>query len=254
MTKVRAKKHLGQHFLLDKSIAETIVNLLDYKYNNNILEVGPGMGILTDLLIRKEKDLSVIEIDEESIHYLKSRYPETSIRIIQFDFLKIEFSQYFNSPVSIIGNFPYNISSQILFKVLDNKDQITELVGMFQMEVAQRVAALKGRRRGILSVFIQAFFHVEYCLTVDENVFSPIPKVKSGVIRLNRNNRKQLDCNESQFMQIVKTAYNQRRKTLRNSIKGFNLNENLELKELLKKRAEDLSVEEFITITRNVKQ
>ena len=251
MTKVRAKKNLGQHFLLDKNIAKKIVDLLDCKHNN-VLEIGPGMGILTDILIAKKLNLTTIEIDEESVYYLKSRYSEKSIRIIQADFLKINFSDYFNSQISIIGNFPYNISSQILFKVFENKNKITQLTGMFQMEVAERICALNGRKRGILSVFIQAFFHVKYCFTVHENVFNPIPKVKSAVIKIKRNNRKELNCNESKFIEIVKSAYNHRRKTLRNSLKKFNL-DHLKLNEILKKRAEDLSIEDFIIITKNVK-
>ena len=251
MTKVRAKKNLGQHFLLDKNIAKKIVDLLDCKHNN-VLEIGPGMGILTDILIAKKLNLTTIEIDEESVYFLKSRYSEKSIRIIQADFLKINLSDYFNSQISIIGNFPYNISSQILFKVFENKNKITQLTGMFQMEVAERICALNGRKRGILSVFIQAFFHVKYCFTVHENVFNPIPKVKSAVIKIKRNNRKELNCNESKFIEIVKSAYNHRRKTLRNSLKKFNL-DHLKLNEILKKRAEDLSIEDFIIITKNVK-
>ena len=251
MTKVRAKKNLGQHFLLDKNIAKKIVDLLDCKHNN-VLEIGPGMGILTDILIAKKLNLTTIEIDEESVYFLKSRYSEKSIRIIQADFLKINLSDYFNSQISIIGNFPYNISSQILFKVFENKNKITLLTGMFLMEVAERICALNGRKRGILSVFIQAFFHVKYCFTVHENVFNPIPKVKSAVIKIKRNNRKELNCNESKFIEIVKSAYNHRRKTLRNSLKKFNL-DHLKLNEILKKRAEDLSIEDFIIITKNVK-
>ena len=251
MTKVRAKKNLGQHFLLDKNIAKKIVDLLDCKHNN-VLEIGPGMGILNDILIAKKLNLTTIEIDEESVYFLKSRYSEKSIRIIQADFLKINLSDYFNCQISIIGNFPYNISSQILFKVFENKNKITQLTGMFQMEVAERICALNGRKRGILSVFIQAFFHVKYCFTVHENVFNPIPKVKSAVIKIKRNNRKELNCNESKFIEIVKSAYNHRRKTLRNSLKKFNL-DHLKLNEILKKRAEDLSIEDFIIITKNVK-
>lgn len=251
MNKVRAKKKLGQHFLLDKNIAKKIVDLLDCK-NNNVLEIGPGMGILTDILIKKEINLITIELDEESVHYLKSRYTKKSIKIIQADFLKINFSDYFKSKISIIGNFPYNISSQILFKVFENKNKITQLTGMFQMEVAERICALNGRKRGILSVLIQSFFNVKYCFTVNENVFNPIPKVKSAVIKIDRNNRKELNCNESKFIKIVKSAYNQRRKTLKNSLKKFDLDD-LKLNEILKKRAEDISVENFILITQNTK-
>ena len=251
MNKVRAKKNLGQHFLLDKNIAKKIVDLLDCK-NNNVLEIGPGMGILTDILIKKEINLITIEIDEESVHYLKSRYTEKSIKIIQADFLKINFSDYFKSKISIIGNFPYNISSQILFKVFENKNKITQLTGMFQMEVAERICALNGKKRGILSVLIQSFFNVKYCFTVNENVFNPIPKVKSAVIKIDRNNRKELNCNESKFIKIVKSAYNHRRKTLKNSLKKFDLDD-VKLNEMLKKRAEEISVENFILITQNAK-
>ena len=249
MKKVSAKKHLGQHFLNDQSIAEKIVNQLEFK-NKNILEIGPGMGVLTEFLLRKKINLQVVEIDKESVFYLRLNYPE--LKIIEDDFLKIHLQELYKDNISVIGNFPYNISSQILFKAFENREKVTELVGMFQKEVAERVASVKGKKKGILSVLLQAFYDIEYCFTVDENVFTPPPKVKSGVIKLIRNKRKKLDCDEKKFIQIVKSGYNQRRKTLRNSLKSFTLKTNKEIDILLQKRAEQLDVEDFIIITKSV--
>ena len=251
MKRVRAKKHLGQHFLEDLNIAENIVNLFSEK-NKSVLEIGPGMGALTQFLIKKNIDLSVIELDRESVFYLRLNYPK--LEIIEGDFLKLDLLEINPEPISIIGNFPYNISSQILFKAFDNRDKVTEIIGMFQKEVAERIVAKKGKKRGILSVLLQAFYDIEYCFTVDENVFTPPPKVKSGVLKLVRNERKELDCNEKLFIQIVKAGYNQRRKTLRNALKSFNLEANLEIDFLLQKRAEQLSVEDFIKITNHVRK
>jgi len=251
MKKVKAKKHLGQHFLEDLNIAENIVNLLEFK-NETILEIGPGMGVLTQFLVKKNIDFEVIELDRESVFYLRLNYPK--LKIIEGDFLKLNISEIYTKPMSLIGNFPYNISSQILFKAFENRNTITEVVGMFQKEVAERVASLKGKKKGILSVLLQAFYNIEYCFTVDEHVFNPPPKVKSGVIKLVRNTRKKLDCDEKLFIQIVKTGYNQRRKTLRNSLKSFSLEPNSEIDILLQKRAEQLDVEDFIKLTHHVEQ
>jgi len=248
MRKVKAKKHLGQHFLKDLSIAEDIVNQLTLK-ENTILEIGPGMGVLTQFLITKNIDLHVIEIDKESVFYLRLHYPE--LKIIEGDFLKLNLNT-FDNKISIIGNFPYNISSQILFKAFDNRDQVTEVVGMFQKEVAERIVSVKGKKKGILSVLLQAFYDIEYCFTVNEHLFDPAPKVKSGVLKMKRNSRKKLECDEKIFIKIVKAGYNQRRKTLRNSLKLFTLNSNSEIEILLQKRAEQLDVEEFIFLTKNV--
>ena len=215
MKKVKAKKHLGQHFLKDLSIAEDIVNQLTIK-ENTILEIGPGMGVLTQFLVTKNIDLNVIEIDKESVFYLRLHYPE--LKIIEGDFLKLNLNTFENN-ISIIGNFPYNISSQILFKAFENRDKVTEVVGMFQKEVAERIASIKGKKKGILSVLLQAFYDVEYCFEVDNYLFDPAPKVKSGVIKMKRNSRKKLECDEKIFIKMVKAGYNQRRKTLRNSLK-----------------------------------
>lgn len=251
MKKVSAKKHLGQHFLNDQFIAEDIVNQLEFR-NKNIIEIGPGMGVLTQFLSKKDINLKVVEIDKESVFYLRLNYP--NLKIIEGDFLKLNLQDLYEGNFSVIGNFPYNISSQILFKVFENRDKATEVVGMFQKEVAERVSSVKGKKKGILSVLLQAFYNIEYCFTVDEHVFTPPPKVKSGVIKLTRNNRKKLNCDEKKFIQIVKAGYNQRRKTLRNALKSFTLKTNKEIEILLQKRAEQLDVEDFITITNNVQQ
>jgi len=251
MKKVSAKKHLGQHFLHEPSIAKNIVKLLEYQ-NKDLLEIGPGMGILTQFLYNKNINFKVIEIDTESVFYLRLNYP--NLNIIEGDFLKLKLEEITKKKISLIGNFPYNISSQILFKVFENRDKITEVVGMFQKEVAERVASIKGKKKGILSVFLQAFYNIEYCFTVNEDVFTPPPKVKSGVIKMIRNERKELECDEKKFIRIVKAGYNQRRKTLRNALKSFSLNSNHEIDELLQKRAEQLDVKDFIIITKNVQQ
>jgi 16S rRNA (adenine1518-N6/adenine1519-N6)-dimethyltransferase len=253
MKVVRAKKYLGQHFLNDINIAKRTTDLLKHRVNQNILEVGPGMGMLTQYLIQK-KNLKLIEIDLESIVYLKTKFLNIEKKIIEGDFLKININNIFKSEISIIGNFPYNISSQILFKVYENKDIIFELVGMFQKEVAERIISNSGKKRGILSVFIQTFYNVEYCFTIEAESFSPPPKIKSSVIKLSRNSREKLDCDPVLFKNIVKSAYNQRRKTLRNALKGFNLKNNDEITNLLKLRAEKLSVDEFIKITQSVEK
>ncbi len=256
MKPVRAKKHLGQHFLTDENIAENIVNALITK-GENVLELGPGTGVLTKYLInKKEINLKVIELDRESVKYLKENFPKLKNNIIEADFLKINLSDIFNSSFDLIGNFPYNISSQIFFKVLEYKDNIPMIVGMLQKEVAERISAKPGSKTyGILSVFLSAYYDIEYLFTVPENVFNPPPKVKSGVIRLTRNNVKKLDCNEKLFFRIVKTTFNQRRKTISNSIKpiDFDRSNILEI-ELFKKRPEQLSVNDFVELTNYVEQ
>ena len=249
MNRVRAKKYLGQHFLKDENIAKSITDLLS-KESKKIVEVGPGMGVLTKFLILKDIDLRLVEIDKESILYLLLHYPQLEKQIIEADFLRLNLQETFGKKFSLIGNFPYNISSQILFSVFENKEIIPEVVGMFQKEVAERIVAKKGKQRGILSVLLQAYYDIEYCFTIDENVFTPPPKVKSGVIKLKRNKLKKLSCDEKLFKQIVKTAFNQRRKTLRYALKSFSLENALAHTELLQKRAEELSVEDFITITK----
>ena len=249
MNKVRAKKYLGQHFLNDEAIAKAITDLLS-KDAKKVVEVGPGMGVLTKFLILKNIDLKLVEIDKESILYLMLHYPQLEKQIIEADFLKLNLPEEIGEQFALIGNFPYNISSQILFVVFENKDLISEVIGMFQKEVAERIVAKKGKQRGILSVLLQAYYDIEYCFTVNEDVFSPPPKVKSGVIKLSRNKVKQLPCDEKLFKQIVKVGFNQRRKTLRNALKSFSLESELAYTDLLRKRAEELSVEDFITITK----
>ena len=251
MKKVSAKKHFGQHFLNEPSIAKNIVNQLEFK-NKSLLEIGPGMGILTQFLYNKNINLKVIEIDKESIFYLRLNYPK--LNIIDGDFLDLDLEEVTRDKLSLIGNFPYNISSQILFKIFENRDKITEVVGMFQKEVAERIVSVQGRKKGILSIFLQVFFKIDYCFSVSEDVFTPPPKVKSGVLKLIRNDRKELDCDEKKFIQIVKAGYNQRRKTLKNALKAFSLISSPEVKELFKKRAEELDVEDFITLTKNVQK
>ncbi|MDC0249472.1 16S rRNA (adenine(1518)-N(6)/adenine(1519)-N(6))-dimethyltransferase RsmA [Flavobacteriales bacterium] len=250
MNNVRAKKHLGQHFLNDEQIAFNITNLLS-NGTENVVEIGPGMGVLTQFLVKKDFTTEVVEIDAESVFYLRLNYPELDIH--EGDFLQLNLQEKYPYNFSLIGNFPYNISSQILFKVFENKDQIPELVGMFQKEVAERVACKKGRKRGILSVFLQAFYDVEYCFTVNEDRFTPPPKVKSGVIKLVRNSRKRFTCDENKFKQIVKAGFNQKRKILRNALKPFTLGNKSELLDLLNLRAEQLSVDDFIKLTKHVR-
>jgi 16S rRNA (adenine1518-N6/adenine1519-N6)-dimethyltransferase len=251
MSLVRAKKHLGQHFLTDKNIAAKIVDSLrpENKYSQ-VLEVGPGMGILSDFLLeKKEYETSLIDIDDESVQYLQKKYPQLGSRLLNADFLQLDFS-IFNGPLAIIGNFPYNISSQILFKVLDNRQQVVEVVGMFQKEVAERCASKPGSKEyGILSVFLQAYYKVEYLFTVKAGVFNPPPKVLSAVIRLTRNETAQLNCDEKLFWQVVKAGFNQRRKTLRNAVSSLINKEKMTDEPLLDLRAERLSVEDFIRLT-----
>ena len=248
--KVKPKKHLGQHFLNDKNIASKIVDSLSYKPYDLVLEVGPGMGVLTQFLLQKQVKVYVAEIDKESVDYLKINYPQLENNIVG-DFLKLEFEELFSDNFAVIGNFPYNISSQIVFNILENKHKIPEMVGMFQKEVAERIAAQKGNKiYGILSVLTQAYYNVDYLFTVHENVFTPPPKVKSAVIRLKRYRDKIEGIDDKFFFKLVKAGFNQRRKTLRNALKVLNIPQHLESHEFLNLRAEQLSVEDFIHLAR----
>ena len=250
MSKVRAKKHLGQHFLKDLEIARDIAHSLSLNNYSKVLEVGPGMGVLTQFLIPLDIETFVIEIDKESVSYLKKYYPELNNHLIEGDFLKLPLQEIFKEPIAIIGNFPYNISSQILFKAIDHKDLIPEIIGMFQKEVAERVASPPGSKKyGVISVLLQCYYEIEYLFTVDETVFNPPPKVKSAVIRLRRNDRDKLECDEKKFVQLVKTAFGQRRKTLRNALKSLNLVDENTASQYLSLRAEQLSVEDFMNLT-----
>ncbi len=252
MYKVRAKKHLGQHFLTDLSIAEKIAETLSYKGYYKVLEIGPGMGVLTQFILKKNIELSVIELDGESVEYLQTHFLSLSGRIINEDFLRYDITSYFKrEQFAIIGNFPYNISTQIVFKMLECKDFIPEFAGMFQMEVAQRICEKPGSKTyGILSVLVQAFYEVEYLFTVSQEVFSPPPKVKSGVLRLKRKENYTLDCSEKLFFTVVKLAFNQRRKTLRNSLKSLNLSKEVTSGQMFDKRPERLSYKDFISIVK----
>lgn len=251
MNTVRAKKHLGQHFLTDLNIARHIAETLGEE-RQNVLEIGPGMGVLTQFLLQNQNlNLKVIEIDTESVEYLEEHFPELDGRIISADFLRYDLDSLFGEKFSLIGNFPYNISNPILFTVFEHRNSIPLVAGMFQKEVAERIAARpKNKTYGILSVLLSAFYDIEYLFTVDENVFNPPPKVKSAVIRLKRNNVLSLPCDEKLFVNVVKAGFNQRRKTLRNALKAMNLPLDNVPQNLLQSRAEQLSVEEFITITR----
>lgn len=254
MDNVKPKKHLGQHFLKDKNIAAKIVaSLSDNTNYDSIIEVGPGMGVLTDFLIKCEnKSLYLIEIDKESVLYLNEKYKNEKLSIWEKDFLSLNLSQVFETPIAIIGNFPYNISSQILFKIIEHREIVAEAVGMFQKEVAERIAAKEGNKTyGILSVLTQAFYQIEYLFTVNENVFLPPPKVKSAVIRLVRKHEKTLACDEVLFVNIVKTAFNQRRKMLRNALQRFGLTPVFPFCE---KRAEQLSLSDFIELTQYIQK
>jgi 16S rRNA (adenine1518-N6/adenine1519-N6)-dimethyltransferase len=254
MNYVRAKKSLGQHFLKDENIARKIAGSMSGKGYKSVLEIGPGMGILTEILMERAfDDFRVIEIDNESVSFLREHFPDLK-NIIVGDFLKLDLDEYFQSEVGIVGNFPYNISSQILFRVLAYRHKVIEVTGMFQKEVAERIHAGPGSKTyGILSVLLQAYYNIEYLFTVSESVFSPPPKVKSAVIRLTRNNIKELDCNETLFFSVVKAGFNQRRKTLRNSIRAvFDLSS--EDNPVLKLRPEQLSVEQFVDLTKWVEE
>jgi 16S rRNA (adenine1518-N6/adenine1519-N6)-dimethyltransferase len=253
MAFVKAKKSLGQHFLNDNNIARRIVESLSSNCSS-VLEIGPGMGVLTQYLFQSETYNTIaIDIDHDSVDYLKRKFPEHSEQIIHGDFLNTDLSKF--SPtdkIAIIGNFPYNISTQILFRILLYKHQVIEVVGMFQKEVAMRIAAPPGSKTyGITSVLLQVYYDIEYLFTVDEHVFDPPPKVKSAVIRLIRNGVEKLDCDEELFVKIVKAGFNQRRKMLRNSIKSFILDDGIS-HPFLDLRPEQLSIREFVALTNSI--
>jgi len=256
--RVRAKKHLGQHFLKDETIALDIVKGLKHiSLYKTVLEVGPGMGVLTKYLLNeKEFETFVIDIDRESIAYLKKEFPALENKIIEGDFLHLDFNNLFNNKsFAVIGNFPYNISTEILFKILDHKNQVPEVVGMFQKEVAERIASKpRNKTYGVTSVLLQAFYTIEYLFTVNETVFNPPPKVKSAVIRLTRNDTQQLNCDEKLFKQLVKAGFNQRRKTLRNSIKAFQIKPEFLNHKYLTQRAEELSVTDFVALANMIQK
>lgn len=254
MEKVRAKKHLGQHFLNDESIAEQIADTMAFKGYDALLEIGPGMGVLTKYLLEKPVTTYVIEIDTESVSYLNEHYPKLHGKIISQDFLKYNINEIFEGrQFGIIGNFPYNISTQIVFRALEYRSQIPEFAGMFQKEVAQRICEKKGTKAyGILSVLVQAFYEAEYLFTVSEEVFIPPPKVKSGVLRLRRKENFTLPCSEKLFFTVVKTAFQQRRKTMRNSLKTLNLSDSLREDSIFDLRPEQLDVQQFIALTQKI--
>lgn len=257
MRLVKPKKFLGQHFLKDLKVAQDIADTVDACPELPVLEVGPGMGVLTQYLLPKQRPLKVVELDYESVAYLHEAFPQLEDNIIEDDFLKMNLTRLFDGkPFVLTGNYPYNISSQIFFKMLENKDLIPCCTGMIQKEVAERMAAGPGSKTyGILSVLMQAWYKVEYLFTVHEHVFNPPPKVKSAVIRMTRNDTTQLGCNEALFKQVVKTTFNQRRKTLRNSIKPI-LGKDCSLTQdaLFDKRPEQLSVQQFIELTNMVEE
>ncbi len=255
MTQVKAKKYLGQHFLKDMEVARRIAESLTLDGKTSVLEIGPGMGVLTQFLLQNPLiDLTAVELDGESVVYLHQHYPQ--LNVIEADFLKMDLKSYFTDSFCVIGNFPYNISSQIFFKVLDHKDSIPCLSGMIQKEVAERIAAKPGSKTyGILSVLLQAYYKIEYLFTVHEHVFDPPPKVKSAVIRFTRNEVAKIDCNEQLFKTVVKTAFNQRRKTLRNSLKPL-VEKNAEMyaDPIFDLRPERLDVAAFIDLTNKIEK
>jgi 16S rRNA (adenine1518-N6/adenine1519-N6)-dimethyltransferase len=252
---VKPKKALGQHFLTDKNISRKIVNCLSWRDYSKLLEIGPGTGILSEfLLLFPEKQLKFIEIDKSSVEFLKSRFPEIQNKIMNEDIMRVDFQELFDQPFAIIGNFPYNLSSQIFFKILDSRDRVREVVCMIQREVANRIASPPGSKEyGILSVLLQAYYKIEYLFTVPPQVFFPPPKVHSAVIRMQRNNNLSLHCDELLFVRIVKMAFNQRRKTLRNSLKEI-LSGSETKDNIFQKRPEQLSVEEFIKLTKMIEK
>jgi len=260
---VKAKKHLGQHFLKDEAIAEKIAQTLSLEGYSNVIEIGPGMGVLTKHLLQRDLDLVAMDLDEESIVYLNHSFSlehadilksNNRLNIIEADFLKFDLTQlYGDEQFAITGNFPYNISSQIVFKMLEMRHQVPEFSGMFQKEVAKRICEGPGSKTyGILSVFVQAYYDVEYLFTVPPGVFDPPPKVDSGVLRLTRKKELNLPCDERLFFKVVKTAFNQRRKTIRNSLKVFNLSDNLKEDTIFDQRPEQLSVADFVMLTQKI--
>lgn len=260
---IKAKKHLGQHFLKDEKIAQDIADTLSFEGYTNVIEIGPGTGVLTKYLLQKDIDLVAMDLDEESIIYLNHSFPlehnkvmqrERSFKVLEADFLKYDLSTIFGEEqFAITGNFPYNISTQIVFKMLEMKEQIPEFSGMFQKEVAQRICEKEGSKvYGILSVLAQAYYDAEYLFTVQPEVFDPPPKVQSGVLRLTRKKDLTMDCDEKLFYKVVKTAFNQRRKTLRNSLKTFELSDILKEDAIFDKRPEQLAVTDFIALTKKI--
>ncbi|GAA5044120.1 ribosomal RNA small subunit methyltransferase A [Marivirga lumbricoides] len=255
MKQVRAKKHLGQHFLKDKNTAEKIVESLTGHNNyTDIVEIGPGTGVLTDFIIEQQRFNAVfMDVDSESIEFLKEKHPKEESKIVLADFLHQDLKSYFSGSFGVIGNFPYNISSQIFFKVLDYRQLIPEVVGMLQKEVAQRIAAGPGNKTyGILSVLLQAYYEVEYLFEVPPHVFNPPPKVTSAVLRLKRNDTIELACDEKLFFRVVKQGFNNRRKTLRNALKSFEMPEEVKALSVMDKRAEQLSVSDFVELTNSI--
>lgn len=251
MSQVRPKKHLGQHFLIDTEIARKIVSGLDSRNTFPTLEIGPGMGVLTKYLIDENpKSTWVVDIDSESITYLEKNFPLLEDRIIEGDFLKMDLLKVLGEEFLLIGNLPYNISSQVFFRLLELRGHIPEMVCMIQKEVADRIVSPPGNKTyGILSVLLQAFYEVEYLITVPPESFNPPPKVNSSVIRLKRNNVIHLDCDEKLFFRVVKQGFQNRRKTLRNALKPLNLPEEIKQEAVLNLRAEQLGVVEFVTLT-----
>lgn len=260
---VRAKKHLGQHFLKDQNIAKKIADALTETNYNHVLEIGPGMGVLTKFLLQKKVKVSVFEIDTESVHYLQEVFPVENVNlntskehfnVIEGDFLIANLKQYFkNQQIAVIGNYPYNISSQIVFKIIENRGMVSEFSGMFQKEVAQRIAEKEGSKTyGILSVLTQAFYEVDYLFSVPPSVFNPPPKVESGVIKCIRKKDFSLPVDEKLFFKVVKAAFNQRRKMLRSSLKSFKLSDSLKEDPIFAKRPEQLSVSVFIELTKKI--
>jgi 16S rRNA (adenine1518-N6/adenine1519-N6)-dimethyltransferase len=260
---VKAKKHLGQHFLKDEAIAQKISTTLSMSGYKDVLEIGPGTGMLTKYLLMQDINLIAMDLDADSIVYLNHTFPlehpevmerNGSFKVVEADVLQVDFHTIFgDKPFAIIGNFPYNISTQIVFKLLEYRQQIPEFSGMFQMEVAKRICEKEGSKAyGILSVFVQAFYEAEYLFTVHPEVFDPPPKVQSGVLKLTRKPSIVLDCDEALFFKVVKTAFNQRRKTIRNSLKIFNLSQNLKEDAIFDQRPEQLGVNDFISLTRKI--
>ncbi|WP_446051819.1 16S rRNA (adenine(1518)-N(6)/adenine(1519)-N(6))-dimethyltransferase RsmA [Zobellia laminariae] len=260
---VKAKKHLGQHFLKDEEIAEKIANTLSLDGYRNVVEIGPGTGVLTKHLLKQDMKLVAMDLDTDSIVYLNNNFPlehaevmsgKSTLQVIEGDFLKYDISTLFgDEQFAITGNFPYNISTQIVFKMLEIKEQVPEFSGMFQMEVAKRICEGEGNKTyGILSVLVQAYYDAEYLFTVSPEVFDPPPKVQSGVLRLVRKKDFTLDCDEKLFFRVVKAAFNQRRKTIRNSLKTFDLSPELREEIIFNKRPEQLSVADFIELTKKI--
>lgn len=252
---VRPKKSLGQHFLKDQQIAMQIVEALQVEGKQTVVEIGPGTGVLTQYLLKRDVDLKVAEIDRDSVAYLKQHFPQLENNLIEGDVLKMDWNKFAEGSFQVIGNFPYNISSQIFFKVLEHRDKVEQVVGMLQKEVAERIASDKGNKvYGILSVLLQAYYNIELLFKVPPGVFFPPPKVMSAVIRLKRNKVKQLNCDEQRFKAVVKQGFQNRRKTLRNALKRLNLPASVTSMELLDLRAEQLSVADFVFLTQQIEK